>query len=208
MSLRLPRDFCANSGFSFQHHTADFLCSSDGSRAAHAKAQPHSLLPQSDRSRGDELSIIGHFDRDKVEKILTNIIGNAVKFTEKGSVTVHVGRSDTPPYNLKITIKDTGVGIPADKLEKIFDRFYQVDSSATREQEGTGIGLALTSEFVKVHQGETVAASEEGKGSGFMQREWNWGKGFSEEDGIEAIRESATAVSNLSIVKLGDPKKV
>jgi DNA-binding response OmpR family regulator len=79
-----------------------------------------------------------------------------------------------PPRNdwyqkswFEITITDTGVGIPADKLSRIFDRFYQVDGSHTREQEGSGIGLALTRELVELHKGKIEVESEEGKGTTF-----------------------------------------
>ena len=66
-----------------------------------------------------------------------------------------------------VSISDTGIGIPKEKLSKIFDRFYQVDGSHTREQEGTGIGLALTKELVELHKGKIGVESEEGKGTRF-----------------------------------------
>ena len=66
---------------------------------------------------------------------------------------------------LKLRLRDTGVGIPKEKLSKIFDRFYQVDGSHTREQEGTGIGLSLTKELVELHKGKIEVESEEGKGT-------------------------------------------
>ncbi len=67
----------------------------------------------------------------------------------------------------EIIIADTGVGIPKEQLPKIFDRFYQVDGSHTREQEGTGIGLSLTKELVELHKGKIEVESEEGKGTTF-----------------------------------------
>src|SRR4030065_195376 len=69
--------------------------------------------------------------------------------------------------NVAIKIHDTGIGIPKEKLPKIFDRFYQVDGSHTREQEGTGIGLSLTKELVELHKGKIEVKSEEGKGTTF-----------------------------------------
>ena len=68
---------------------------------------------------------------------------------------------------VEISISDTGTGIPQNQIDKIFDRFYQVDGSHTREHEGTGIGLALTKELVDLHKGKIEVESEEGKGSTF-----------------------------------------
>lgn len=111
----------------------------------------------------DELTI--YIDKDKFEKIINNILSNAFKFTpDCGSIEVKTINDDN---NLNIIIADTGVGIPKEKLQKIFDRFYQVDGSHTREQEGTGIGLSLTKELVELHKGKIEVESEEGKGSTF-----------------------------------------
>jgi len=115
--------------------------------------------------------IIGWFDRDAVEKIVTNLLSNAFKFTgDAGEVRVHVGRNAIPSYSAEITVSDTGIGIPADQLDKVFDRFYQVDASQTREHEGTGIGLALTKELVELHKGEINVTSEVGTGTTFTVR--------------------------------------
>ena len=87
------------------------------------------------------------------------------KFTpEDGLVEVNVGKSDK---YLDIKVSDTGIGIPREKMSKIFNRFYQVDGSHTREQEGTGIGLSLTKELVELHKGKIEVESEPGKGSTF-----------------------------------------
>ena len=113
----------------------------------------------------EEDSIEAFFDRDKVEKIMTNLISNAFKFTaEEGEIDVRVKKADR---KVVIEVTDTGLGISRDKLDKIFDRFYQVDGSHTRKQEGTGIGLALTKELVELHKGEIEVESEEGKGTTF-----------------------------------------
>ena len=111
----------------------------------------------------DEDEVIVFFDKDKIEKIITNILSNAFKFTpDEGIIEVTVVKNIK---DLIIIISDTGVGIPKGKIPKIFDRFYQVDESHTREQEGTGIGLALTKELVELHKGKIEVGSEEGKGT-------------------------------------------
>ncbi|MBO0933018.1 ATP-binding protein [Fibrella aquatilis] len=108
-------------------------------------------------------------DRDKLEKILTNLFSNALKFTSAGG-TVSVGLSLPEADWVELTVQDTGVGIPTAKLPYVYDRFYQVDASDTREQEGTGIGLALTKELVDLHGGTIHISSEEGVGTTVMVR--------------------------------------
>ncbi|MCI0693346.1 ATP-binding protein [candidate division KSB1 bacterium] len=129
-----------------------------------------------------EEKLIAYIDRDKLEKIVSNLLSNALKFTpEGGSVTVAVGSGSrtqvlptataTASANfIEISVTDTGSGIPAKLLDKIFDRFYQVDASHTREHEGTGIGLALTKELVELHHGEILVQSEVGRGTTFNVR--------------------------------------
>jgi Signal transduction histidine kinase len=105
------------------------------------------------------------FDPDKMEKIICNLISNALKFTlENGEIKLSINNISS---GVEISIKDTGIGIPADRLPHIFDRFYQVDNSITREYEGTGIGLALAKELVKLHNGEINVNSREGEGTEF-----------------------------------------
>ncbi|CAA9260576.1 MAG: DNA-binding response regulator, AraC family [uncultured Cytophagales bacterium] len=121
-----------------------------------------------------------YFDRDKVEKILTNLLSNAFKFTPRGGhVRVTVQWLDAGRHPIaepaagpegafvRITVADTGVGIPREQLPHIFDRFYQVDGSHTRQYSGTGIGLALTRELVTVYRGELGVESEPGSGATF-----------------------------------------
>jgi len=103
----------------------------------------------------------GHFD-----KVVLNILSNALKFTSKGGrVTVYLEENKT---NVTLIVEDSGMGIPADMLESIFDRFSQVDGSLSRQHEGTGIGLALVNEIVKLHKGKITVESELGKGSRFI----------------------------------------
>ena len=96
--------------------------------------------------------LVVDYDADKIRHIVFNLISNGIKYTPAGgTVIMEVSRSEKV---FQMTIKDTGVGIPADQLPNIFDRFYQVDTSSTRQQEGTGIGLALTKELVNLLEGE------------------------------------------------------
>ena len=122
-------------------------------------------------------SIRVYYEQDKVEKILYNLLSNALKFTPTGGQVLvkaatamrgstQVGTSEEKG-ELKISVRDSGVGIPADRLPHIFDRFFQVDSSHTREFEGTGIGLALTKELVQLHGGGIAVESTEGFGTTF-----------------------------------------
>ncbi len=111
--------------------------------------------------------IVGYIDSDVMEKILTNLLSNAFKFTnDGGQVTLELWK-DVSSQAFCITVSDTGIGISPDQLDRIFDRFYQVDDTHTREREGTGIGLALTKELVHLHKGEITVSSEPGHGSTF-----------------------------------------
>ncbi len=117
----------------------------------------------------------GYFSR-----VLIHLIGNAVKFTEKGCISVNVGllnsENGTDDFEedhgrtvsfLQFTVSDTGIGIPPDKLESIFESFTQADGSYTREYGGTGLGLSISREFVNMLGGNIWVESEEGRGSKF-----------------------------------------
>lgn len=103
-------------------------------------------------------------EREKLTEIIINLINNAVKYTPKGEITVKVTKEKG---NVHFSIKDTGIGISKENQEKIFERFYQVDSSFTRKAGGTGLGLALCKEFLSILGGKIWLKSEEGKGSEF-----------------------------------------
>ena len=105
-------------------------------------------------------------DVDKVERIILNLLSNSIKFTEKkGKIYVNIYDKDDA---ILISIKDTGIGIPKDKQEVIFDRFRQVDSLLTRKNEGSGIGLSLVKALVKAHDGDIKVKSELGVGTEFL----------------------------------------
>jgi len=103
-------------------------------------------------------------DREKLTQILLNMMNNAIKYTERGSISLDAWAEKD---RVHFVIKDTGIGIAKEEQKKIFDRFYQVDSSYTREAGGTGLGLALCSEYLKLLGGKIWVESEPGKGSTF-----------------------------------------
>lgn len=110
-------------------------------------------------------------DEGRLRQVLVNLLGNAVKFTERGRIEVSIGTFEPLEAQgeqyVEFSVRDTGVGIPADQLERIFDRFTQVDSSLTRRHGGTGLGLALTRQIVEKMGGSIWAESVVGSGSTF-----------------------------------------
>jgi signal transduction histidine kinase/ligand-binding sensor domain-containing protein/DNA-binding response OmpR family regulator len=113
-----------------------------------------------------------YFDKDKIEKILFNLLSNAFKYThDNGTVSIALTYNAAGSYDgdgtLAIDVKDTGIGIPADKYEKIFERFFQTEVPDSMVNQGTGIGLAITKEFVRLHNGIITVKSELEKGSCF-----------------------------------------
>jgi two-component system sensor histidine kinase/response regulator len=134
-----------------------------GARAAQLGIE---LLNQVERNipafiRGDDL---------RLRQVLTNLVGNAMKFTEQGEIYIGVKLADTSPdgaLTLRFEVRDTGIGIPADKLERLFKAFSQVDSSTTRKYGGTGLGLAISEQLVRLMGGSIIVESQPGKGSTF-----------------------------------------
>ncbi|WP_411680402.1 PocR ligand-binding domain-containing protein [Clostridium thailandense] len=106
------------------------------------------------------------FDSEKFERIILNLLSNSIKFTKSGG-NIYVNIYDENE-NVLISVKDTGIGIPEDMLEKIFDTFTQVDASFRRNAEGSGIGLALVKSLVELHGGTITAQSKLGNGSEFI----------------------------------------
>ncbi|HEV8308180.1 MAG TPA: response regulator [Methylomirabilota bacterium] len=123
--------------------------------------------------RGERLQLAKAFDADlpplftdadKLKQILINLLSNAIKFTEAGTVTVSAHRRDG---TLMLAVADTGIGIPADALELIFEEFRQVDSSTTRKYGGTGLGLSISRHFARLLGGDITVESAVGTGSSF-----------------------------------------
>ena len=125
-------------------------------------------------------------DRDKIEQILINLINNAIKFTPEGGhvyVSAKLVRSEKQTRKvfgpltknhefdrdfIEVCVEDTGIGIPEDKLDMVFDKFHQISGSLTRETGGTGLGLPIVKELVEGHKGNIRVESKIGKGSGFI----------------------------------------
>ena len=135
-------------------------------RAATSSFNSHAAQRRIDyRVQIPQIVVWASFDRDKMEKVVYNLLSNAFKFSEDGSVI-----SFEATYNdqdLKMQISDSGKGISKEELPFIFDRFYQVDSGTTKDQEGSGIGLSLSKDLVELMDGTITVTSEVYKGSFF-----------------------------------------
>ena len=108
-----------------------------------------------------------HVDREMWEKIVLNLLSNAFKFTFQGSIAVELAARDG---SVELRVRDTGIGIAAPDLDRVFDRFHRIERAAARTHEGTGIGLALVRELVTIHGGTIGAASVPGEGTVFSVR--------------------------------------
>ncbi len=140
------------------------------------------VRPLEKQARDKGLSLLSHIDSDvpdvlrgdpgRLKQVLLNLVGNAVKFTEHGEVAVQVsleGKSeDRVGVGLCFAVQDTGIGIPADKQELIFEFFTQADPSATRKYGGTGLGLAISQRIIQMMQGRIWVESQLGVGSRFF----------------------------------------
>lgn len=136
-----------------------------------AAAVVEKLKPQADGAQIQLVNRIGsdipnlEADRLRIEQVLTNLVENAIKFTPSSGV-VTLDAQDLGK-EIQVTVSDTGIGIPAGELDRIFERFYQVDSGSTRPYRGTGLGLTICKHIVEHHHGRIWAESEPGKGSKF-----------------------------------------
>ncbi|MDR1947068.1 MAG: response regulator [Desulfovibrio sp.] len=123
--------------------------------------------------KGKELALVNaideslpaiNADENRIQQILYNLIGNAVKFTEKGSIRVS---AEVVGDQVAVSVADTGIGIPEDKFDRIFESFEQADGSTAREYGGTGLGLSISKKIVELHGGMIRVASKFGEGSKF-----------------------------------------
>ena len=142
----------------FDFYTAaESMCSALGSEA---KVHGHELMlfPE------EKISMPIFADKERIEQVITNIIGNAIKYTPDGG-RIEVTLCEKNAAHYSITVKDSGVGIPAEDLEHIFERFYRVDKSRSTDAGGTGLGLSIAKDIVDAHGGEISIDSEYGKGT-------------------------------------------
>jgi len=103
-------------------------------------------------------------DSLRIKEVLTNLINNAIKFTEKGSITL---TADRQGKSVLVSIKDTGIGIPEDKIKDLFKKFYQINPEESRKLGGTGLGLSISKQIIEMHNGKMNVESILGKGSTF-----------------------------------------
>ena len=145
-------------------------------------------------------------DKGRINQIMMNLAGNAIKFTEDGEVTISVKKvaETNKTYTLKFSVKDTGIGIPEDKLITIFDRFTQAEASTTRKFGGTGLGLNIVKQLVELQNGQIQVKSKLGIGSEFY-----FSLEFKKVDLslVETIKENNSnkkSIGNLSILLCED----
>jgi signal transduction histidine kinase len=108
---------------------------------------------------------IGLGDEQRLTQVLLNLVGNAIKFTDAGEVSIAAAARNS---HFAISVKDSGPGIPLDQQDRIFDQFHQVDSSLTKAKGGTGLGLAIAKQIVEMHGGRIWVESTPGKGATFQ----------------------------------------
>ncbi|QMU26744.1 hybrid sensor histidine kinase/response regulator transcription factor [Adhaeribacter radiodurans] len=155
--------------------------------------------------------LVTNIDQDKMEKILFNLLSNAFKFTpEGGKVSVEVSvadfNNDPDRKNLVIQVKDTGIGIPPEDQENVFKRFFQSDIPGSMVNQGSGIGLAITKEFVKLHQGEITIQSAPGAGTCFTIMLPVVQEVFTPVNGNVVTSEIQTLTTGISEVKVNGTK--
>ena len=107
-------------------------------------------------------------DKDRIGQVLTNLIGNALKFTPNGGTVTVVGKRDVSLKKIELGVRDTGPGIAKKDFQKLFEKFSRIDSKPMQGVSGTGLGLTIAKEIVELHGGKIWVESEEGKGSYFV----------------------------------------
>ncbi len=144
--LNMLDDFAATLAVRAQEKGLEFICAADPGVPAHLKGDP-----------------------GRLRQILTNLAGNAIKFTEKGEVAIHVRSLSKTEEEVELlfSVCDTGIGIPPDKIDLIFNKFTQADASTTRQYGGTGLGLAISKQLAELMNGDIGVKSATGKGSEF-----------------------------------------
>jgi CheY-like chemotaxis protein/nitrogen-specific signal transduction histidine kinase len=132
-----------------------------------AAARAKGLQLQCQPNLGLPASVLG--DRTRLQQILVNLLANAVKFTREGRIQVTAAAASAGPgeTELHFAVSDTGIGIPADRIDRLFREFSQVDASTTRKFGGTGLGLAISKRLAELHGGRIWVESQTGQGSTF-----------------------------------------
>ncbi|WP_106917462.1 response regulator [Chryseobacterium aurantiacum] len=160
------------------------------------KALPFNIKIDSDTEKVIES------DRLKIDQVLRNLLSNALKFTTKGSIDLHIKRHSQKPEFIIFSVKDTGIGIAADKQKIIFEAFQQADGSTKRKFGGTGLGLSISREIAKLLGGELVLESEMNKGSEFsfaipIYPFTEIAHSETDQDLVEIIREDVEEIQNI-----------
>ena len=163
------------------------------------------------RAQGKDLEVAYHIARNvpdylagdpyRLRQVITNLVANSVKFTEQGEVILDVEKStsNSEQITLHFSVRDTGIGIPAEKQHLLFNAFSQVDSSTTRRYGGTGLGLAITAKLVRLMGGDVWVESEVGKGSIF-----HFTANFTEAPAPPAADPSTVCLRNLRVLVVDD----
>ena len=126
------------------------------------KAEKKNLTIQFDQKY--KAPIFVHADADRIYRVITNLVSNAIKYTDEGSVVIGF---EVKGEKVQINIKDTGIGIPPEHLNRIFERFFRVEKSRSKEMGGTGLGLAIVKHILEAHNTKVSVMSTVGKGSNF-----------------------------------------
>jgi CheY-like chemotaxis protein/HPt (histidine-containing phosphotransfer) domain-containing protein/anti-sigma regulatory factor (Ser/Thr protein kinase) len=162
-------DFSKIESGQFELDTIDFdlvesLADTIGTLAIRAQDKGLELTLEVD----PDVAPVVHGDLGRLRQVVVNLVGNAIKFTDRGEVSLHVSREPNAPAGmLHFAVRDTGVGIPAEKQQFIFEAFRQADASTTRQFGGTGLGLAISTALTQLMGGRIWVESEPGKGSVF-----------------------------------------